>query len=251
MIFLKISVFGTTDVGKVREINEDSFLISGFEGGDSLGYVLLSDGMGGHNAGEVASLTAVNTVKNELDKTISEKEHDKIVYNILSSIDYANSKVFELSVHDISKSGMGATFVAAYIVDDKLYVANIGDSRAYLINKNETVQITVDHSVVQELVERGSITPEEAKVHPDKNIITRAVGTEAFVDADLFEYSLKDGDFILLCSDGLSEMVSEDLFKQIIDKNEEIEDAAKELVNIANDNGGRDNITVVIIKCFE
>lgn len=251
MIELKISANGITDVGLYREINEDSFLISGFEGGEPLGFALLADGMGGHNAGEVASSTAVNTVKQELEKTLSEKEHDKIIYNILSSIDYANTKVYELSIHDINKAGMGSTFVAAYILDDKLYVANIGDSRAYLITNGETIQITVDHSVVQELVEKGTISPEEAAVHPDKNIITRALGTEEFVDADLFEYSLKNGDYILLCSDGLCEMVNDSLFSEIIDKYDNIEDAAKKLVDTANENGGRDNITIVILKCFE
>lgn len=248
---MKISAYGTTDVGKLREINEDSFVIGGFNDEEALGYALLADGMGGHNAGEVASSTAVNTVKQELEKTLDEKEHDKIIYNILSSIDYANKKVFELSIHDANKAGMGSTFVAAYIVEDKLYVANIGDSRAYLITNGEAIQITVDHSVVQELVEAGSITPEEAAVHPDKNIITRALGTEALVDADLYEYSLKDGDCILLCSDGLCEMVHENVFPEILEKSKDLEEAANELVKTANENGGRDNITVVILKCFE
>lgn len=248
---MKILAYGITDVGRIREINEDSFCVEGFKDGQPLGYALLADGMGGHNAGEVASSTAVEVVKGELEKTIDVKEHDKIVYNIMSSIDYANTKVYDLSKHDISKAGMGSTFVAAYVVDDKLYVANIGDSRAYLITKDETIQITVDHSVVQELVERGSITIEEAAVHPDKNIITRALGTEKFVDADFFEYSLKVGDYILLCSDGLSEMVESSLFSETLEKTEEIEDAAKELVRVANENGGRDNITIIILKCVE
>ena len=248
---MKILVYGITDVGKIREINEDSFLIGGFKDGEALGYALLADGMGGHNAGEVASSTAVNTVKQELEKTLSETEHDKIIYNIMSSIDYANTKVFDLATSDINKAGMGSTFVAAYIAGDKLYIANIGDSRAYLITDCETTQITVDHSVVQELVERGSITQEEAAIHPDKNIITRALGTEEFVDADFFEYSLKKDDYILLCSDGLCEMVNDSLFSEIIKKYDSLEDAARELVNIANENGGRDNITVVILKCID
>lgn len=247
---MRISVYGTTDVGRVREINEDSFVVAGFKDNMPLGYVLLADGMGGHNAGEVASSLAVETVNSELLKTINDKEHDNIVYNLLSSLDYANKKVYELALSDANKSGMGSTFVAAYIVDDKLYVANIGDSRAYLITNGESTQITVDHSVVQELVERGTITPEEASVHPDKNIITRALGTEKLVDADVFEYSLKIGDYVLLCSDGLCEMIPESYFAKVLTENENLEDAAKELVNTANENGGRDNITVVILKCF-
>ena len=241
--------FYLTDAGKVRSHNEDSVIIVRNQNDDYL--LAVADGMGGHNAGEVASSTAVEVVKGELEKTIDVKEHDKIVYNIMSSIDYANTKVYDLSRQDISKAGMGSTFVAAYVVDDKIYVANIGDSRAYLITKDETIQITVDHSVVQELVERGSITIEEAAVHPDKNIITRALGTEKFVDADFFEYSLKVGDYILLCSDGLSEMVESSLFSETLEKTEEIEDAAKELVRVANENGGRDNITIIILKCVE
>ena len=241
--------FYLTDAGKVRSHNEDSVIIVRNQNDDYL--LAVADGMGGHNAGEVASSTAVEVVKGELEKTIDVREHDKIVYNIMSSIDYANTKVYDLSRQDISKAGMGSTFVAAYVVDDKIYVANIGDSRAYLITKDETIQITVDHSVVQELVERGSITIEEAAVHPDKNIITRALGTEKFVDADFFEYSLKVGDYILLCSDGLSEMVESSLFSETLEKTEEIEDAAKELVRVANENGGRDNITIIILKCVE
>lgn len=247
---MKFSVYGITDVGKRRAINEDNFVIYGFNN-SNVGFLLLADGMGGHNAGEVASLTAVETVKHELEKTVEETQHDRIVYNLLSSIDYANKKVFELAIHDITKAGMGSTFVAAYVVENKLYLANIGDSRAYLVTENDVVKMTVDHSVVQELVDGGSITPEEAAVHPDKNIITRALGTEQFVDADLFEYSLKSGDYILLCSDGLYEMINDSLFYEILKKHENLEDAAKEMVEIANENGGRDNITVIILKCFE
>lgn len=248
---MKISIFGLSDVGKLREINEDSFLISGFENESLFGYALLADGMGGHNAGEVASSTAVNTVKFELDKTLEEKSHDRIIYNILGSIDYANKKIYDLSISDINKAGMGSTFVLSYIVDDNLYIANIGDSRAYLINKDECSQITVDHSVVQRLVDLGSITPEEASVHPDKNIITRALGTEEYVEADLFEYKLKVGDYIFLCSDGLYEMVDKETFSNIILNSDNIELAVNKLIELANENGGRDNITVIVIKCFE
>lgn len=248
---MKISVFGLSDVGKLREINEDSFLISGFENESPFGYALLADGMGGHNAGEIASSTAVNTVKFELDKTFDDKTHDKIIYNIMGSIDYANKKIYDLSISDINKAGMGSTFVLAYVVDSNLYIANIGDSRAYLINKNECFQITVDHSVVQRLVELGSITPEEASVHPDKNIITRALGTEQYVETDLFEYNLQIGDYILLCSDGLYEMVDKETFSDIVLNSESIEVAVNKLITLANENGGRDNITVVVIKCFE
>lgn len=243
--------FGMSDTGKVRELNEDSFLIFGFDGECSDGFALLADGMGGHNAGEVASKMAVEMIGAELEKSVSEKESEKIIYNILSSIDYANKKVFDDSCSDSKKAGMGSTLVVAYIQEDKLYVANIGDSRAYIRNGKTFKQITIDHSVVQELVLNGTITPEEALVHPDKNIITRALGTEKMVDADMFEYSLISGDTILLCSDGLYEMVRDDVICEILEKNEDIETAVSTLINLANENGGADNITVVVLKATE
>ena len=241
--------FGLSDVGSVREINEDSFAISEFK--ENKGFAILADGMGGHNAGEVASSTAVNIIKSELEKSIDETLRERIVYNILSSVDLANKKIYDLSRSDLTKAGMGSTLVVAYISDEKLYVANIGDSRAYVINSDAITQITVDHSVVQELIERGSITPEEALVHPDKNLITRAIGTEILVNPDMFEYEINKGDKILLCSDGLIEMVRDDVILEKIKNADSLEKATTDLVLLANENGGRDNITIVLISCEE
>jgi len=248
---MKIQAYGMSDTGRIREINEDSFYISGFNDKNSDGFIVLADGMGGHNAGEIASGMAVSTITSELEKTVSEESPDKIIYNILSSIDYANKKIFEDSQRDIKKAGMGSTLVVAYAKNSKLYVANIGDSRAYLKSGKSFTQITQDHSIVQELVSRGSITPEEALVHPDKNIITRAMGTERIVEADMFEYSLKSGDLIMLCSDGLSEMVRDNVIFETLENIDDINDAVSALVTLANENGGKDNITVAILKVSE
>ncbi len=248
---MKIIAYGISDTGLVREINEDNFLISGFNQNSNDGFVILADGMGGHNAGEVASGTAVSIIGGELEKISNDAEADKIVYDILGSVDYANKKIFDEAQSDSSKVGMGSTLIIAYVRGKKMFVANIGDSRVYIKNKQSITQMTVDHSIVQELVDKGSITPEEALVHPDKNIITRALGTERIVDADMFEYELRVGDIILLCSDGLYEMVRDNVISETLNSVEDIKEATKCLVNLANENGGIDNTTVVLLKVTE
>lgn len=244
---MKIKTYGISDVGKIRELNEDSFGI--YNPGVEYGcFAVLADGMGGHNAGEVASSMAVDLIASELEKSAAERSRDVIVYNIVSAIDYANKKIFDLSVSDLSKSGMGSTLVAAYVNGEDVYFANIGDSRAYVIGEDNIKQVTVDHSLVQEMVDKGMITKEEAKHHPEKNLITRALGTEKFVEADIFEYSVKQGDIVLLCSDGLVEYIDEKDIRDIVRNAGNIEEAAKKLVSAANDGGGHDNITVVILE---
>lgn len=247
---MKIKTYGISDMGRIRELNEDSFGI--FNSQEACGcFAVLADGMGGHNAGEVASGMAVDLVSAELEKTVGERDKNVIVYNIVSAVDYANKKIFDLSARDLSKSGMGATLIVAYLNGGELYIANIGDSRAYVCGESEIKQITVDHSLVWEMVEKGMITPEEAKHHPEKNIITRALGTEPKVDADIFEYSAKAGDIVLLCSDGLVDMLEDSEIFETIKSSENIEEAAKNLVKKANENGGFDNITVVALKFEE
>lgn len=247
---MKIKTYGISDMGRIRELNEDSFGI--FNSEEACGcFAVLADGMGGHNAGEVASAMAVDLVSAELEKTVCEQDKKDIVYNLISAVDYANQKIFDLSAKDLSKSGMGSTLTVAYFSGSELYFANIGDSRAYVICGNEIKQITVDHSLVWEMVEKGMITPEEAKHHPEKNIITRALGTERSVDADVFEYSVKSGDIVLLCSDGLVDMLEDKEIFETVRSSENIEEAAKNLVKKANENGGSDNITVVALKFEE
>ncbi len=245
---MKVEVYGLTDIGKRRELNEDSFGICGFENGTSLGFCVLADGMGGHNAGEVASQSTVNIITGELESALGETDDNKITFNIASAIDFANSKVYGMSIGNPEQAGMGTTTVVAYVRDGNVRIANIGDSRAYSVSDKDICRITIDHSVVEQLIQKGTITREEARNHPDKNIITRALGTEEFVDADFYDYEVSDGEVILLCSDGLTEMLYENEIKEIINKSENIKNAVDELIAAANNNGGVDNITVVAIK---
>lgn len=243
-----VEVYGLMDIGKRRELNEDSYKIIGFAENEPRGLCVLADGMGGHNAGEVASRTAVEVITEELGEKLGEENDEKINFNIAAAIDFANSKVYEMSIGNPEQAGMGTTTVIAYVKDDSVRIANIGDSRAYAVSEKKICKITTDHSVVEQLVKNGTISPEEARVHPDKNLITRALGTEEFVDADFYDYKPKEGEVVLLCSDGLTEMLYEDEIKDIINNAGSMKDAVEKLVEKANDNGGVDNITVICIQ---
>ena len=243
-----VDVFGMTDVGQIRELNEDSFEVRGFENGQALGICVLADGMGGHNAGEVASNTAVRLICDDLEECFLKGKCEKPEERIAAAIDFANSEVYSMSLKNPSQAGMGTTTVVA-VVDDKLVrIANIGDSCAYIVSGNIIRKITVDHSIVEELVQSGSITRAEARNHPDKNIITRAVGTEKYVDADFFEYTPKGDEVILMCSDGLCEMLRDKEIKDIVKKSENMKAAVSSLIDAANKNGGVDNITVIALQ---
>ena len=241
-------VFGLSDVGCLRELNEDSFCVHGFENGTEKGFCIIADGMGGHNAGEVASQNAVKFIAEDLMISLDEASTD-IPGKLREAVEKANGKVYEMSKANIVQSGMGTTVVLCYIDNSTAYIANVGDSRAYAIRNDEIVRITVDHSVVEEMVLRGSITREEARNHPRKNIITRAVGTDFEVMTDIFEYSYSKGDMMILCSDGLCNMIYDDEILSMCKTGKNAEDICKGLVKAAKDNGGLDNITVVCI-CF-
>ncbi len=243
-----VEVYGLTHTGQIRELNEDSFKISGFKAGKALGVCVLADGMGGHNAGEVASGIAAELVCDDLVERLDENDSHKISLNIAAAIDFANSEVYNMSLKNPQQAGMGTTIAVAYVNENSVIIANIGDSRAYLVSDTVIRKITVDHSVVEELVKSGSITKAQARNHPDKNIITRALGTEKFVDADYYDYTPVDGDVILLCSDGLWEMLDDKEIKKIINASENIKTAVKSLIDAANKNGGVDNITVVALQ---
>ncbi len=243
-----LKVCGMTNIGKRRELNEDSFKICGFEDGAPLGVCVLADGMGGHNAGEIASSTATEILAGELKDGLGNTDDKEVCQSIAAAIDFANSRIYEMSLANSEQSGMGTTLVVAYVKDEQLWVANIGDSCAYVVNSKEICKITIDHSIVEELVRRGTITREEARNHPDKNIITRALGTEDFVDADYFDYKLSPGETVLLCSDGLTETVRDERIHEIIAKEESIDKAVAALIDEANENGGVDNITVVAFR---
>lgn len=237
-----ITVCSKTDIGRKRSINQDSVYSCAVPLGSLNNLFVVADGMGGHKAGDYASAYAVNAIEREVDAD----ENTQPVKILRNAIECANVEIFEKSKEE-DFAGMGTTVVAATIIDATLYVANVGDSRLYLIRDN-ICQITKDHSLVEEMIRIGEIDRDDARFHPDKNIITRAVGVEKSVEVDFFEEELLEGDIILMCSDGLSNMVGDDDILNIIKKNKKVEDMADELVKVANHNGGKDNIGIVLVR---
>ena len=230
-----------TDKGKVREINEDYVLTMV---ADKFSLLIVADGMGGHNAGEIASQTASTFIRDYIFEKYDEYENKEEI--LRDAVVNANAKVYEKSLTDIKLKGMGTTITCCILAQDKLFLSHVGDSRAYIINKEGINKITQDHSYVQELLDNGSITENEAIKHPQRNVITRAVGVEKYVVVDTKTLEFSDNDILLLCTDGLSNYISnEDIYNIVMDKKES---AADELVNIANENGGSDNISVIIAR---
>ena len=238
-------VFGKTDVGLDRKVNQDFIYYSQVPVGAFPNLFIVADGMGGHNAGDFASRYAVQCF---LDYIQTSKK-DALIRMVDEGIKYANQKIIEKAQEDPALKGMGTTMVVAYFEDDQLFVANIGDSRLYLLDKTIN-QVTEDHSFVATLVRAGELTPEQARKHPDKNIITRAIGAVADAKVDFFEVDLEKGDRIVMCSDGLSNMVDEDVIYDIV-KNTYIGDVVDELIEEAKMNGGSDNIAVIVIDPFD
>lgn len=244
---MKLEVFGTTNVGNVRELNEDSYAIRGFEHDEPPGICILADGMGGHNAGEVASQHAIAFVDEVLNDSYAKAENE-IPGLLTEAAECANKKIYEISLHTPEQHGMGTTLVISYVADSAAYIANVGDSRAYAVRGETICRITVDHSVVEELVATGAITREEAFHHPQKNIITRAVGTEPTIKADVYEYSYLPGDVMLMCSDGLTEMVTEQEILQIVNDGSGAQEISENLIHAALNAGGHDNVTVIVLR---
>lgn len=238
--------FATSDVGKAREINEDYFYISYPD--DEIQLFILADGMGGYNGGEVASKLAVTSAKNYILSNFEKNNSDKdtILDLVKNSSQYANMVVYEKAKENPELSKMGTTLDICLIYQSKAFISHIGDSRIYRIRKDIIRKLTQDHSYVQKLVKDGTITKEEAEHHPKKNMLMKALGCNAFVEPDIAVKGFLKDDIILMGSDGLTNFVSQDdLYKTV---KENIEFAPQELVNIANNNGGQDNITVVVIK---
>ncbi len=244
---MKIAV--GTDIGRVREINEDAFSVRKI--GDDAYCVIVADGMGGHKAGQTASNMACSLVSDNISDELSDGEFsmDKAFDVIRTSIESANKTIYSDQLADNALSGMGTTVVAAVVCGNRVYVCNVGDSRMYYIDGGIT-QITKDHSYVQDLVDKGIITADEAADHPNKNIITRAVGTELKVEVDCFNVVCAPGSKIVMCTDGLSNFVSDEDILRIVESNAP-QDANKLLIDTANNNGGRDNITVINIDFDE
>ncbi len=241
-----IIAYAKSDVGKLREINEDSFYISNSL--DKVQLYMLADGMGGYNGGEIASKLAIESAKKYITNNFEqiEKDRDSIIQLLGSSIEYANMIVYEKSKENKELEGMGTTLELCLIYNNKVYIGHIGDSRIYRIRKSFIRKLTQDHSYVQKLVKDGEITQEEAEHHPKKNMLMKALGCNAFVEPDVMVKGFLKDDVIVMCSDGLSNLVDQEQIYQKTKGN--LEQATKELVQIANDKGGYDNITVVVIK---
>ncbi len=238
-----LKAFSITDIGKKRAVNQDYVYASEQPLGNLPNLFIVADGMGGHNAGDYASKYTVETIVEEVRRD----ERDSVVGILRNAIETANRKVRQRAGEDVSLSGMGTTVVAASCQDKRLVVANVGDSRLYVLHQ-ELRQVTRDHSLVEEMVRIGTITRQQARVHPDKNIITRAVGADIMVGIDFFTVELEAGDMVLLCSDGLTNMLEDAEIESIIRRPEELKERALELVDAANENGGKDNIAVVLIE---
>ena len=240
-----MKTFSMTDIGRKREINQDYVFATDETIGNLPTLLVVADGMGGHRAGDFASRFTVEVLAEE-GQNSKETHPEQILGNAIQT---ANERLMEEAAKDSRLEGMGTTLVAATILDHVLYFANVGDSRLYLINK-EIRQLSKDHSMVEEMVRLGGLTEEEAKHHPDKNIITRAMGVKDKVEPDFFEYRLKGGDTILMCSDGLTNMVDDDEIFQIVKSARDIVEAVETLIQRANENGGSDNIGIVLAQPY-
>ena len=242
---MKLSSYSVTDIGKLRKLNQDYVFTSEVPVGPLPDLFIVADGMGGHKAGEYASKCAVETLVAQVNRS-SERGSVRV---ISKAIREANKRVRQKALSDDNYYGMGTTLVVASLDDDGLCVANVGDSRLYLISGENMRQITMDHSLVEEMVQMGELERGMARTHPDKNIITRAVGVLDEVDVDFFEVEdIAAGDVLLMCSDGLSNMLEDSEMLGIIKSEGSLKEQADRLVAAANMNGGRDNITVVLVR---
>ena len=241
-----IRAYAKTDIGKIREMNQDYYYIS--DALDEVKLYILADGMGGYNGGEIASQLATMCAKNYIQNNFKQtpKDRENIMKLVRSSMEYANMIVYEKSKESKDLEGMGTTLEVCLIYNNKVYIGHIGDSRVYRIRKQIIRKLTQDHSYVQTLVKDGTITKEEAENHPKKNMLMKALGCNAFVEPDVTVKGFLKDDIILMGSDGLTNLVKPEQMYDIITKN--IEQAPDNLIRIANQNGGYDNITVVIIN---
>jgi protein phosphatase len=255
---LEIRAVGLSDVGRKRKLNEDTFAAA-----DNLGLYVVADGMGGHAAGEVASRLAVESIERHMagvpqaDQTAPSDASTQTfdaglpapARKVITAIRMANQEIVRSVRHDASMRGMGTTVVLAYIQGRRVYIGSVGDSRAYLVRDEEITQLTDDHTFVNEQVRAGTLTPAEARRHPARNILTRAVGSSEDVDADVVEHDLEVGDLILLCSDGLTTMIDDEDILQVVRR--QANDpmlACRALIDLANERGGDDNITAILIQ---
>jgi PPM family protein phosphatase len=252
----KLTFVGKTDTGRVREHNEDTIASD-----VDVGLLVLADGMGGYNAGEVASGIAVKTITNLVREGLTREDlaaidratgltRPSIV--LRDAITRANKIIYQTARSQAECEGMGTTVVAALFYDNRISIAHVGDSRLYRQRGSEIAQVTMDHSLLQELVDRGFYSPEEAQRAANKNYVTRALGVEPQVEVEVQEQPVDKGDVFILCSDGLSDMVEdEDIRLTISTFGANLDTVAKQLIQLANENGGRDNVSVVLAQAIE
>jgi protein phosphatase len=252
----KLTFVGKTDTGRVREHNEDTIATDA-----EAGLLVLADGMGGYNAGEVASGIAVKTITNLVREGLAREDLASIDKStgltrpsivLRDAITRANKIIYQTARSQAECEGMGTTVVAALFYDNRISVAHVGDSRLYRQRGSEISQVTMDHSLLQELVDRGFYSPEEAQRAANKNYVTRALGVEPSVEVEVQEHPVDKGDIFILCSDGLSDMVEdEDIRLTISTFGANLDTVAKQLIQLANENGGRDNVSVVLAQANE
>jgi len=246
-----MELWGITDSGKIRKHNQDFFKMQSSDD-KSIAVLVVCDGMGGANAGNVASELAAEVFIDNMSRLINDTRRPvdkmKVAEVVTDAVLSANAAVFDKSLQDEEFAGMGTTLTAAVSTGDGEVVANIGDSRLYHVTENEITQITRDHSVVEDMIERGEITRSEARFHPSRNLITRALGTSFYEPPDIFLLNLKTDDFIILCSDGLSNVVLDKEMLQELKRGETVRESCEALVDMALERGAPDNVTAVIFK---
>jgi serine/threonine protein phosphatase PrpC len=250
---MDVKAYGLTDVGRQRQHNEDSFLVA-----DEAKLFLVADGMGGHAAGEIASRIAVDSISEFIVHTKEDdgtwphaydEQYSRTTNRLMAALRMANTRVLEAMRKDAKLRGMGTTVVACMADDSKISVAHVGDSRAYMIRNGKISRITNDHSWVFEQVQAGMLTEAEAEKHPLRNVITRALGGALSVNPEASEIDCRPGDLYLLCSDGLTGMVPEDQILELVTANaDDLEKACRQLIDVANEHGGLDNVTAILVK---
>lgn len=242
-----MELYGKSDIGLKRETNQDSFYMENLSENFSL--LIVCDGMGGVNGGGIASEVAVNSIKEQIKLAFNESMDQKSIGNLLESAIYnANDAIYQKAQEDLDLNGMGTTVIACIVFYDQLHIIHVGDSRAYFITDNEICQLTTDHSIVQEMLDNGEITRKQAKNHPRKNLITRALGVSDKIPGDYIEREIHKGDTLLICTDGLSNYVSIEEIHDCYKKNNSISNLGNTLISNAKILGGDDNITVAILK---
>lgn len=235
-----------THVGHIRQVNEDSGEV--IYKNDNILLALVADGMGGHQAGDIASKMAITKIKEAFVKTDDPKDKQGWSNWLLQMLQETNHSIYEQAMHNKACYGMGTTLVAVLVLKEYYIVAHVGDSRMYRIMDHEIEILTEDHSLVYELLRSGQITMEEAETHPQRNVITRALGTEEFIEVDIQFFNYTQEKYLLLCSDGLSNLVNEEQMLQVLNEDKKLESKASTLLQMALDAGGEDNITVILVQ---